>query len=109
MNKGMFVGRLAKEAKFNETEKSAVCRFTLIANEYAGKDNKGDAVERKVAIPFTAFGRIATVVNEHVKVGDQLIVSYHVQNNDYEKDGVMTYGFSFVVDEFDFGAKSRKE
>jgi len=107
MNKGIFVGRLAREAGFKETEKSVVCRFTLINNEYAGKDGNGDAVERKVAIPFTAFGKIAKVVNEHVKVGDQLIVSYHVQNNDYEKDGAMTYSFSFVVDELDFGAKKK--
>jgi len=107
MNKGIFVGRLAKEARFNGTEKSVMCRFTLIDNEYAGKDGKGDAVERKVAIPFTAFGKTAKVINEHVAVGDQLIVSYRVQNNDYEKDGVMTYGFSFVVDEFEFGAKKK--
>jgi single-strand DNA-binding protein len=81
-----------------------VCYFTLLKNEFAGKDDKGDSQERKVAISFTAFGKKAELISEQVCAGDQLIVGYRVANNDREQNGAVTYNFSFIVEEFDFGA-----
>ena len=104
MNKGFFTGRVAKSPIFRDAGKTPVCYFTLILNEYAGKDDGGQDVERKVAISFTAFGKKAQVIAEHALVGDQLIVLYHLANNDREQNNQMEYGFSFIVDEFDFGA-----
>ena len=106
MNKGFFTGRLAKGAKLLE---SGVCYFTLINNEYAGRDDKGEAVERKVAVSFTAFGKVAKAIADHTGSGDQLIVNYRIQNNNTEKDGEIAYNYSFIVDEFEFGAKNRKD
>jgi len=106
MNKGSFVGRIAKAPVFRDGGRTPVCFFTLIRNEYAGKDEvTGDArEERKVAIPFTIFGSRAKTISEHAYVGDQLVVEYRLVNNDREVQGETEYGFSFIVDDFEFGA-----
>jgi len=107
MNKGFFTGQLAKAPVFRNGGKAPVCYFTLICNEYAGTDQGGDAQERKVAIPFTAFGAKAKAINEHVFVGDQLMIEYRLANNDREMEGQTEYGFSFILDDFDFGAPGK--
>lgn len=104
-NKGTFTGRVAKAPNFRDGGRTPVCYFTLIRNEYAGKDEGGDATERKVAVPFTVFGAKAKAIADHVYVGDQLIVDFRLVNNDREMAGGDTeYGHSFIVDEFEFGA-----
>lgn len=105
-NKGHFTGRVAKAPQFRDGGRTPVCYFTLIRNEYAGHDEGGEAKERKVAIPFTAFGNKAKAISEHVFVGDQLIVEYRLANNDRpaEAGGEPEYGYSFIVDDFEFGA-----
>ena len=105
MNKGTFTGRVAKAPNFRDGGRTPVCYFTLIRNEYAGKDEEtGDTHERKVAIPFTVFGKKAKAIADNVYVGDQLIVEYRLVNNDREQAGEVEYGFSFIVDDFEFGA-----
>jgi single-strand DNA-binding protein len=108
MNKLFFTGRVAKAPTFQEGGKAAVCFFTLIRNEYAGKDEHDETKEREVAIPFTAFSGIAKAISEHVFVGDQLIIEARLANNNRPSDGgETTYGFSFIVDGFEFGAPGK--
>jgi single-strand DNA-binding protein len=107
MNNGFFAGAIAKSPTLREGGKTPVCHFTLILNEYAGKDQGGDDKERKVAIPFTAFAGMGKAIAEHAMVGDQLIIQYRVANNNHEQDGQMEYGFSFIVDGFTFGAPGK--
>jgi single-strand DNA-binding protein len=104
MNKAMFAGRVARAPHFRDGGRTPVCHVTLIANEYVGRDDTGDVRERRVAIPFTAFDARARAIADHVYVGDQLIVEYRVVNNDRDVDGDTEYGFSFVIEQFDFGA-----
>ena len=105
MNKCFFVGRVAKAVTLAGIGDKAVAKFTLIDNEYAGKDAGGEARERVVAIPFTAFARRAEALAKNVHVGDQLIVEYRIANNNYtDKDQKEHYGFEFVLDDFKFGA-----
>jgi single-strand DNA-binding protein len=105
MQKCFFVGRVAKAVAVLGNGDKAVAKFTLITNEYAGKDEGGDARERVVAIPFTAFAKRAEALGKHVSVGDQLIVTYRVANNNYtDKEGKEQYGFEFILEEFEFGA-----
>lgn len=106
MNKCFFTGRVAKSVTVAGSGDKAVAKFTLIDNEYAGKDaNTGEIKERTVAIQFTAFARRAEALGKNVQVGDQLIIEYRVQNNNYkDKDQVEHYGFEFIVEDFTFGA-----
>lgn len=106
MNKAIvnqFVGRLAADPVLNiETAK-----FTLIRNEYAGKDEQGNATERVLSVQFVAFGSAAKGI-AYAKKGDQLFVSYTLENNNYtDGQGVDRYGYNFKVQSFEFGAKAQ--
>ncbi len=110
MQKNVFVGNLARPATVTGAGDRAVARFTLIANEYAGKDkDTGQARERAVAIQFTAFRQKAEAIAKNALKGDQLIVDYRVENNDYEKDGETIYGYNFIIEDFSFGAPGKEK
>lgn len=111
MNKGFFTGRVARAPVLRGGAKTPVCFFTLIRNEFAGRDEGGEARERQVAIPFTIFGVRAEALAKHAFEGDQLIVEYHLQNNNQGEGDDKEYGYSFVVEDFDFGApgKAKRE
>ena len=108
MQKNVFVGNLARAVSVTGTRDRTVARFTLIANEYAGKDKEtGEIRERSVAIQFTAFRSKAEIIAKNALKGDQLIIDYRIENNDYEKDGEAMYGYNFIVDDFAFGAPGK--
>lgn len=110
MQSNVFGGKLAKAATVSGTGSKAVTRFTLITNEYAGKDsNTQESRERTVAIQFTAFGVKAETIARTCFKGDQLYVNYRVENNNYEKDGETVYSYNFVVESFDYGAPGREK
>ena len=104
MNNLAFVGRVASTPTLTTHGTTKVCKFTLIRNEFAGTDDAGGAKQRKVAIPFTAFGSRAEAIAEHVMTGDQLIVQASIENNNYTKGDVERFDYNFKVVEFDFGA-----
>lgn len=105
MNDFHFEGRLAASPAVSGSEDRAYCRFVLIRNEYAGRDeSSGETNERTVSIQFTAFRKKAEAIAKHCRKGDQLILRARVENNNYVKDGETDYGFSFIVEDFTFGA-----
>lgn len=101
----IFDGRVAQAPTLTRPNGNAVCKFTLIRNEYAGTDNDGNVRdERTVSIQFSAFNKRAEAIAKNVMEGDQLIVTARIANNNYQKEGQDVYGFNFVVEDFDFGA-----
>lgn len=104
MQQNLFVGRVAAAPTISGTGDSAVCKFTLMDNAYAGKDDGGQAKEKTIALQFTAFRSRAEAIAKNVMKGDQLIVSYSIENNNYTKAGEDVYGYNFIVHEFSFGA-----
>lgn len=111
MQSNMFTGNLASAPVLTGSGERAVCKFTLISNEYAGKDEGGAAKERAVSIQFTAFRGKAEAIAKNALKGDQLIVTHRIENNNYQKAGEDVYGYNFVVDDFAFGApgKAKRE
>jgi single-strand DNA-binding protein len=110
MQVNIFCGHLAKTPTLNGSGDRAVAKFTLITNEYAGKDESGEVRERSVSIQFTAFRQKAETIAHNALKGDQLIVTYRIENNNYkDKDGNDVYGYNFVVDGFDFGAPGKEK
>ena len=101
-----FTGRIAAAPVLTNPSGTKVCKFTLISNEYAGKDEAGEAQERPLSIQFTAFGPKAEAISKHCHKGDQLIIEKaKMENNNYKAaDGKEVYGYSFIVDSFEFGA-----
>jgi single-strand DNA-binding protein len=110
MQQNVFVGNLAGAPTMSGTGDRAVGRFTLIANEYAGKDkDSGAAKERAVSIQFTAFRAKAEAICKNAMKGDQLVVNYRIENNNYEKNGETIYGYNFIVEDFTFGAPGKEK
>lgn len=53
-----FDGRLASAPETRHYGETSVTKFTLIRNEYAGKDGDGKAKQRTVSVQFTTFNGI---------------------------------------------------
>lgn len=105
----VFTGRLA-DAPSKSENANAPTRFRLIRNDYAGKDAQGERrPDRVTSLQFTAFGKLGGVILERARKGDQLVVTGHIENNNYkDQDGNDHYGFNFVVDSFEFGAGGKE-
>lgn len=107
MNSFHFEGRLAADPDFTKGEgnKSSRIRMRLIRDEYAGRDGAGNTRDKTVAIPVTAFGGMAETIAEHVRKGDQLIVTTKIENNRFtDGGGVERFDYNFVLQDFAFGA-----
>ncbi|MCL2876525.1 MAG: single-stranded DNA-binding protein [Betaproteobacteria bacterium] len=109
MQSNMFIGNLAKAPVLAGNAERAVCKFVLISNEYAGKDEQGQAKERQVSLQFTAFRGKAEAIAKHTFKGDQLIVDYRIENNHYQKEGEDIYDYNFIVEDFSFGAPGKEK
>lgn len=110
MQANVFGGKLAKAATVSGTGNKAVTRFTLITNEYAGKDSETqEARERVVSLQFTALGAKGETIARTCCKGDQLFINYRVENNNYEKAGETIYSYNFVVESFEYGAPGREK
>lgn len=110
MNKFIFAGRVAAAPELKRTGSTTVVKFRLLRNEYAGKDDAGQAMERQVAIPFTVFGKRAEAISEHVLKGDQLIVEASIENNRYtDSHGEEKFDYNFIVSDFEFGAPGEEK
>lgn len=108
MQSAIFVGNLAADPALQTAERLGYCRFTLMANEYAGKEaGSGETRLRTISVQFTAFQGMAENLTKHARKGDQIIVSYHIENNNYEKDGAEVFTYNFVVERFQFGAPGK--
>ncbi len=112
MQHNLFIGNLAKAATITGSGDRAVCKFTLIANEYAGKDkDSGETRQRVVSIQFTTFRQRGEAIVQHALKGDQLIVHYRIENNHYtdKSSGEEVYGYNFIVENFTFGAPGKEK
>lgn len=106
MQNNLFVGNLAKAPTLSGSGDRAVCRFTLIENEYAGRDAEGNAKQRTTSLEFVAFRGKAEAIAKSAMKGDQIIITYRIENNNYTPQGSneTRYGFNFIAEEFKFGA-----
>ena len=113
MNHLYFAGRLAAPPVVtNHGENKTVCKFTLISNEYAGKDeDTGESTTKAVRVQFTAFNAKAVAISQNCLEGDQLIVAARLENNDYTPEGQdkVSYNMAYILTSFDFGAPGPKK
>lgn len=107
-NNFQFVGRIASAPEMRKSGDIAITKFTLIRDEYAGKDAQNQAKKRQVSIQFTAFRAMAEAIMNHGMVGDQLIVVARIENNNYQdSENNIQYGFNFVMESFEWGAPGK--
>jgi single-strand DNA-binding protein len=106
------VGNLAKNPELAVKGDTSYTRFCLVGNDYAGKDDDGNAREAVTSLWFTAFESVGETIAKNARKGDQLIVQAHVRSNNWtDKEGEKQYDHSFIVQTFRFGApgKAKRE
>jgi single-strand DNA-binding protein len=102
------VGNLARDPEFAAKGDTSYARFCLVGNDYAGKDEHGNAREAVTSLWFTAFESIGEVIAKNARKGDQLIIQAQVRANNWtDREGEKQYDHSFVVQNFRFGAPGR--
>jgi single-strand DNA-binding protein len=106
VNQFNFVGRLAAAPARTQHGDTTVCKFTVISNDYAGKNDQNESTTQATSIQFTAFNKKAQAIADNFFKGDQIILmNVRLQNNTYtDGKGNEVFGYNFIVDDFDFGA-----
>jgi single-strand DNA-binding protein len=102
------VGNLAKDPELAVKGGTTYTKFCLLGNDYAGKDEQGNAREAVTSVYFVAFEGVGETIAKNALKGDQLIVQAHIRANNWiDKNGEKQYDYSFVVQSFRFGAPGR--
>jgi single-strand DNA-binding protein len=106
------VGNLAKNPELAVKGDTTYTRICLVGNDYAGKDEQGNAREAVTSLWFVAFEGLGEAIAKNARKGDQLILQAQVRANNWtDKEGDKQYDYSFVVQGFRFGApgKAKRE
>lgn len=102
------VGNLARNPELVTKGDSAYARLCLIGNDYAGKDERGEAREAVTSVWFVAFGPLGEALAKGARKGDQLMLTARIRANQWtDKQGEKQYDYSFVVEGFRFGAPGK--
>jgi single-strand DNA-binding protein len=102
------VGNLAKNPELTAKGEIMYTRFCLVGNDYAGKDDDGKSREAVTSLWFIAFGSLGEAIAKNARKGDQLIVQAQIRANNWtDKEGEIQYDYSFIVQNFRFGAPGR--
>src|ERR1700679_3259320 len=102
------VGNLAKEPEVYAQGGTTYSRCWLVGNDYAGKDEHGNAREAVPSLWFVAFESLGEAIAKNTRKGDQLILQAKIRSDNWtDKEGEKQYDYSFVVQTFRFGAPGK--
>ncbi len=102
------IGNVAKNPELAIKGDTAYTRICLVGNDYAGKDEQGNAREVVTSLWFVAFESLGEAIAKNVRKGDQLILQAHIRANNWtDGEGEKQYDYSFVVHSFKFGAPGK--
>lgn len=102
------VGNLAKNPELVVKGDTTYTKVHLVGNDYAGKDEQGNAREAVTSIWFVAFESLGETIAKNARKGDQLILQAQIRANNWtDKEGEKQYDLSFVIQNFRFGAPGR--
>ena len=102
------IGNLAKDPELLAKADVTYTRFCVVGNDYAGKDDEGRTREVATSLWFVAFGSLGEIIAQNARKGDQLILQAQIRANNWtDKEGERRYDYSFVVQNFRFGAPGK--
>jgi single-strand DNA-binding protein len=102
------VGNLAKDPETAFKGATTYTKICLVGNDYAGKDEQGNAREAVTSLWFVAFESLGDAIAKNARKGDQLILQAQIRANNWtDKDGEKQYDYSYVIQNFRFGAPGR--
>lgn len=89
------------EIKFYGSENKAMTSFNAAVNKRFKKEGQPDADFFR----YTAFGKTAEFICKYFKKGSHALITGEINNNNYEKNGVMQYGQQILIDTVEFFGK----
>ena len=102
MNKIMLMGRLTRdpETRYSQGESQfAIARFSLAVDRKFKRQGEPDAD----FFNCTAFGKQGEFVEKYLKQGTKILLSGHVQNDNYtNKNGEKVYSVQIIAEEIEF-------
>jgi len=102
------IGNLAKDPEMSAKDEALYTRFRLLGSDYSGKDGQGVSRVAVTGVQFVAFGPLAEIIALNARKGDQLIVIAQMRADTWvDREREKRYGYSFVVQEFKFGAPGK--
>jgi len=102
------IGNLAKNPELPVKADTAYTRICLVGNDYAGKDDHGNVREAVTSLWFVAFDALGEAIAKNARKGDQLIIQAQIRSNNWtDSDGEKQYDYSFIVQNFRFGAPGK--
>ena len=102
------VGNLAKDPEPACKGDTTYTRICLVGNDYAGKDEQGNAREETTSLWFVAFESLGEAIAKNARKGDQLILQAQIRSNNWvDNEGEKHYDYSYVIQNFRFGAPGR--
>ncbi len=102
------IGNLAKNPELSVKGDTTYTKICLVGNDYAGKDEDGNAREVTTSVWFVAFESLGEVLAKNARKGDQLIIEAQIRANNWtDRDGEKQYDHSYIVQAFKFGAPGK--
>lgn len=97
VNKQIIIGNLGKDPEVKTFENgNKVAEFSLAVNEDY-KDRDGKKVEQTEWFNVKVWGKLADVVDNHIKKGDRVYVEGKQKTETWDKDGVTQYRTTTVA------------
>ena len=107
VNKAILIGRLGQDPELKDTKNGRqVCTFS-VATDDGYKDSNGQKVDKTTWHNIVAWAKVAEIMAQYLKKGQEVYIEGRIDNRSYDKDGVKMYRSEVVVDRFSFvGSKA---
>lgn len=100
INKVILVGAVGKDPELRYSQSGSAVASISLATSESWKDKNGDKQERTEWHKLQFFGKLAEIVGEYVKKGQQLYVEGSLRTDKYtDKQGVEKYSTGIIVNE----------
>lgn len=107
MNKAIIFGNVGNAPEIKYTQDGTCIANLSIATTEKYKNRAGDVVEDVEWHRCRAYGKVAEIIGEYVKKGDEFGVEGKIKTRKYEKDGVTHYATEIKVAEIHLCSNKR--
>lgn len=92
----LFVGTVVADAETKTFGERLAINFKLVSSE-KWTNKEGEKMETPSFVPFTYWVKATSKIAQYITKGTTIGVTFKINNDKYEKDGVKTYGYKFNV------------
>lgn len=94
-------GNLGADPVTRQVSNSTVTNFSIASTDHY-TNKAGVKTKTTTWLRCTAWNAIGRTLQEHLKLGEKVIIEGSMRNSTYEKDGVAHYSTECIVSSFEF-------